>query len=473
MDSHPDKWKKFLIVAVGVFMSTLDSSMVNIALPAVMRHFHSPMHATEWVVLAYLLTITATLLFWGHLGDRFGRGRVYGAGMLLFALGSLACAAAPGLPGLVIARFGQGLGAAMMMATGPAIIRDSFPPEQLGRSLGLVGVAVSLGLMSGPGLGGLLLHFFSWRALFYLTVPIGLLFSLLAARYLPRERAAGGAAIDWPGSLLLAALLCLTTLLLTRLADDDWSPGTVILLAAPLAPLLAGFLTVERRVRHPLLPLDIFNDRIFCLGIVSAALSFVNLFGAIILTPFYLDRLRGLAPSEIGLVMMAIPGAIMLMSPLAGWLSDHLDRGRLASLGLLVSAGAMFTLTATRADTGLIGLSGRLALLGVGQALFLSPNSAAVLARTPLNRTGTAAALLATARNLGMLLGISLVTLVFARIFSSRTGGLDLRDYHPELAADFLVALRGAWSAAAVAGLAGAALSWSRGRTASRADLGE
>jgi EmrB/QacA subfamily drug resistance transporter len=467
LDHYPDKWKKFLIVATGVFMSTLDSSMVNIALPTLMRHFHSPMHDTEWVVLSYLLTITATLLFWGHLGDRLGRGRVYGGGMLIFALGSLSCAVAPGLTSLVLSRFAQGLGAAMMMSTGPAIIRESFPPEQLGRALGLIGVAVSLGLMSGPGLGGLLIQFFSWRALFYLTVPIGLLFSLLAARYLPMQRTARGAAIDWLGSLILAAALWLFTLFLTRLAEG----GSLAILSAPAAPiplLLACFLAVERRVRHPLLPLDIFADRFFCLGIVSAALSFANLFGAIILTPFYLDHVRGLAPSDIGLMMMAIPAAIMLTSPLSGWLSDQLDRGLLATTGMLLSATAMFMLSTTKTDTALTTIALQLALLGLGQALFLSSNSAAILAHTPLNRAGTAAALLAAARNLGMLLGISLATLIFARIFSQRTGGLDLRDYRPEQTEAFLAALRGALTAAAGVGLLGAALSWSRGHSAAR-----
>lgn len=454
---------------MGVFMSTLDSSMVNIALPTLMRHFHSPMHDTEWVVLSYLLTITATLLFWGHLGDRLGRGRVYGAGMLIFALGSLSCAVSPGLISLILSRFGQGLGAAMMMSTGPAIIRDSFPPEQLGRALGLIGVSVSLGLMSGPGLGGLLIQFFSWRALFYITVPIGLLFCVLAVRYLPMHRSARGAAIDWLGSLILAAVLCFFTLLLTRLAEGG-SRTSLIFLAAPIPLFLLAFLFIEKRVRHPLLPLDIFANRFFCLGIISATLSFANLFGAIILTPFYLDRVKGLAPADIGLIMMAIPAALMLTSPLAGWLSDLVDRGLLATLGMLLSAAAMFLLATTGTNTSLTTLTIHLALLGTGQALFLSPNSAAVLAHTPLNRTGTAAALLAAARNLGMLLGISLATLVFARIFSQQTDGLDLRDYRPGQAGAFLAALRGSLVAAAIVGLVGAALSWSRGHSKDQAE---
>jgi len=467
--SYPRKWTKFLIVAVGVFMSTLDSSMVNIALPAVMRHFSSPMHATEWVVLAYLLTVTATLLFWGHLGDRFGRGRIYGIGMLIFAIGSLACALAPSLYLLVLSRFGQGIGAAMMMATGPAIIRDSFPPEQLGRALGLIGVAVSLGLMTGPGVGGILIQYFSWRALFYLTVPFGLVFYLLAARHLPQQgSSAKGAAIDWLGSLLMVATLALLTLLLTGLTDTDRTNNELLLLASPLPVLLGSFLLIEQMVRHPLLPLDIFADRFFSLGILSAAISFLNLFAAIILTPFYLDRLRGLSPVETGLIMMAIPAAIMFISPLAGYLADKFNAGAIASLGLLISSLTMLMLATTGLDTSLSCFTIQLAILGGGQALFLSPNSAAVLARIPLSRTGTASALLAAARNLGMLLGICLSTLVFARIFSHLTGGLDLRDYHPELAVPFLAAMRGALAAAGTVGLLGVATSCLRGRSATK-----
>jgi len=448
-------------------MSTLDSSMVNIALPTIMRYFKSPMHDTQWVVLAYLLTITATLLFWGHLGDRFGRGRVYGAGMLIFALGSLTCALSPSLPSLIAMRFAQALGAAMMMATGPAIIRDSFPPEQLGRSLGLVGVSVSLGLMSGPGLGGLLIQWLSWRALFYLTVPIGLLFCLLSARYLPRQGVASGETtrIDWSGSLLLAATLCLFTLMLTGLTDRSWSPTAILLTTLPIPPLLFRFIATERNSRHPLLPLDIFGDRYFRLGIVSAVLSFTTLFSAIILTPFYLDRVRQMAPAATGLIMMAIPATIMLMSPLAGYLSDHLDKSWLATLGLLISSSGLFLLSAIGPDAVLSTFTAYLALLGCGQSLFLSPNSAAVLAHCPRNRTGTAAALLATARNLGMLLGIALATLVFTIIFSRFTGGLDLKDFRPAQTPAFLAAWRGTMLTAGGFGIMGIFTSGLRGKS--------
>jgi EmrB/QacA subfamily drug resistance transporter len=452
-----------MIVAAGVFMSTLDSSMVNIALPTIMQDFHSPMAATEWVVLIYLLTITATLLFWGHLGDRFGRGRIYGAGMLIFALGSLACTVSTTLFLLIASRFSQALGAAMLMATGPAIVKDSFPREQLGRTMGLIGVAVSLGLMSGPSLGGFLIEYFSWRSMFFLTVPIGLIFSFLAVRFIPMTKPDSDGAIDWAGAATWATALLLITVTLTHLTDAIWSPTTTMLLFLCGTGLMSFFIFIEKRNPHPLLPLELFKSRYFSMGIVSAVLSFTTLFAAIMLMPFYLDRLRELSPSMTGLVMMAVPASIMLLSPLAGWLADHFEKRLIATTGLIISSAAVLLLSATAADSSISAIAIRLALIGGGQALFLSPNSAAVLGSTIARRAGSAAALLATARNLGMLLGIAMATLLFTVIFSSQTGGLDMKDFRPENAAQFTTAFEGALQIAAMIGFLGALASWCRG----------
>lgn len=454
-----------MIVATGVFMSTLDSSMVNIALPTIMKDFHSPMAATEWVVLIYLLTITSTLLFWGHLGDRFGRGRIYGAGMLIFALGSLACTTSPTLFLLIVSRFSQAIGAAMLMATGPAIVKDSFPREQLGRTMGLIGVAVSLGLMSGPSLGGFLIEYFSWRSMFFITVPIGLIFSVLAGKFIPMSKPDSDGAIDWAGAVTWATALFLITVTLTHITESRWSPTTTMLLFMLGGSLMSFFIFIEKRNPHPLLPLELFKSRYFGMGIVSGVLSFTTLFAAIMLTPFYLDRLRGLAPSMTGLVMMALPAAIMLLAPLAGWLADHFEKRLIATTGLIISAVAVLLLSTTTVDTSISAIAIRLALIGGGQALFLSPNSAAVLGATIARRTGCAAALLATSRNLGMLLGIALATLLFTIIFSSQTGGLDMKDFRPANTAQFTTAFKGALQIAAMLGFLGALLSWGRGRT--------
>jgi len=456
------KWLTFLIVATGVFMSTLDSSMVNIALPLIMKDFNSSLRSTEWIVLIYLLTITATLLFWGHLSDRLGRRRIYTSGLLIFGAGSLACAWSPSLALLVFFRFIQALGAAMIMSTGPAIIKETFPPEQLGRSLGLIGTAVALGLMSGPGLGGLLLEFFNWRALFFLTVPLGLIFAMLAAKILPGPSQRSSAPLDWPGAVAWAAALILFSLALTHAMAPEWSGAWILLLALAGSCSLACFLRIEKTVLHPLLALALFRDRAFSMAMISAVLSFVLLFAVILLMPFYLDRILGLPPSRIGLVMLAVPSSIMVVSPVAGWLADRISARILSTAGLLLSSLGAILLSGVQAETELRTIAGTLILLGFGQALFLSPNSASVLARVDRKQTGSAAALLATARNLGMLMGIAQAGLLFSLFFREITEGLDLRDFTPRHTVAFLTALRWTLQAAALTGLMGAACSWLR-----------
>jgi EmrB/QacA subfamily drug resistance transporter len=429
-----------------------------------MKDFHSPMAATEWVVLIYLLTITSTLLFWGHLGDRFGRGRIYGAGMLIFALGSLACTVSTTLFLLIVSRFSQALGAAMLMATGPAIVKDSFPREQLGRTMGLIGVAVSLGLMSGPSLGGFLIEYFSWRSMFFVTVPIGLIFSVLAVKFIPMTKPDSDGAIDWVGAATWATALLLITLALTHITEARWSPATTLILFICGGGLMSFFIFTERRNPHPVLPLELFKSRYFSMGIVSAVLSFTTLFAAIMLTPFYLDRLRELPPSMTGLVMMALPASIMILAPLAGWLADHFEKRLIATTGLIISATAVLLLSAIAINSSITTIAMLLALIGAGQALFLSPNSAAVLGATTARQAGSSAALLATSRNLGMLLGIALATLLFTVIFSTQTGGLDMKDFRPEHSVQFIAAFKGALQIAAILGFIGATASWCRGK---------
>lgn len=453
-----------MIVATGVFMSTLDSSMVNIALPTIMGDFHSPMADTQWVALIYLLAITSTLLFWGHLGDRIGRGRVYGSGMILFALGSLACTISTSLALLIVSRFFQALGASMMMSTGPAIVKESFPHEQLGRTMGLIGVAVSLGLMSGPSLGGFLIEFFSWRSMFFITVPIGLFFSFLSFRFLPMDKPTDGGAIDWSGSIIWAVALCLISVILTHTTELNLPPAITAAMILVAVCLVTVFIAVEKNTPQPLLPLELFHSKYFSLGIASATLSFTTLFSAIILTPFYLDRLRDTPPSMTGLIMMSLPASIMITSPLAGWLADHFEKRIISTTGLLISTTGIFMLSFITIDSGIFTIAARLALTGAGQALFLSPNSAAVLGSTVARRTGSAAALLATSRNLGMLLGIALATLTFSLIFANITNGLDMKDFRPEHGPQFIKAFRGAIQVAAMIGIAGIIASWLRGK---------
>ena len=458
------RWPLFIVVAVGVFMSTLDSSMVNIALPSIMRDFGSHLHTTEWVVLVYLLTITATLLVWGHLGDRIGKNKIYSGGLLLFALGSLACALSGSLAGLIASRCGQALGAAMMMATGPAIIKQTFPPNQLGRSLGLIGVAVSLGLMTGPALGGIILEFYSWRAIFLITVPVGVVFFMLARVIIPvSPRPRVSHRFDWPGTLLWSLALLFLSLAISQATAADRSLARVILLLAAGILALVLFIKVELVSRKPLLPLHLFSQRFFNAAAFSAVLSFMILFVVIMLTPFYLDRVLSLPSFRIGLVMMSIPLAVMVVAPVAGHLSDRIGARLLSTVGLALSSLGLLLLADLPVDVQPWHVAVRLGLMGCGQAMFLAPNSASLLGRVERQYAGASAALLATARNLGMLLGIAQAGLVFSLVFSNVTSGLDMKDFSGNHTAAFLLAMNAAFHVAAVFGLFGVLVSWRRG----------
>lgn len=458
------KWRIFAVVATGVFMSTLDSSIVNIALPSIMRSFQSPLNLTEWVVIVYLLTITSTLLVWGSLSDRLGRRVFYSLGMLVFALGSLFCAQAAGINWLIGARFLQALGAAMMMATGPAIIRHAFPSDQLGRAFGFIGVIVSLGLMTGPVLGGFLVDYFSWRAIFLVTVPIGLFFSMLARMVLPHDQAVPrAAAFDWGGALCWAGSLTLGMLAISLLSGPEKSYSLFFLMAAGSAVIFGLFLKKEASVAEPLLPLSLFGQPILSMGVLTAVISFITLFTVTLLTPFYLEHILLLPPARTGLMMMSVPLAAMLVAPAAGWLADRFGARYLSTMGLLLTTTGLLLLCSLPTQDSPGQIVWRLSLFGVGQALFLSPNSASVLGRIDRRYVGISSGLLATARNLGMSLGIAQAGLVFSLLFAYKTNGLDMKDFSPVQAPSFMLALKGAFLVAAILGSLGVYASWVRG----------
>jgi EmrB/QacA subfamily drug resistance transporter len=466
----------FLTVSVGVFMSTMDSSMVNVALPVLMKTFHSSLALTEWVVLIYLLTITMLLVFWGSLCNRWGCGNVYSRGMLFFAVGSLLCGMATNIWLLILFRFFQALGASMMMATGPALIKQVFPPERLGRGLGLVGVATSLGLMAGPAVSGLILRWLHWRVIFWVTVPVGLVFYLSGRRMLagcsaPQTGLPGSSGearkFDLPGAFLWATLVSLTLLMATHATTLCCGKGVAssALFITGSGVILAGWLFFawyEAKSPAPFLPVRLFQQRFFAMAILSSSLSFAALFFVLILMPFYLDRVLRLPPDRIGYVMMALPLSVFIVSPVAGRLYDRIGARVVATGGLLCCLAGLVLLTRLTVDTSPLSIAGRLALLGFGQAMFLSPNSASALGGVTDDHAGVTAGLLATARNFGMLAGTALAGLSFALHFAAATGGLDMKEFVPSETPAFMFALTRSFGYAVLIALGAVLASWMR-----------
>ena len=407
------KWWVLATVMVGTFMGPLDSSVVNIALPTLTRHFGVAITSVEWVVLAYLLTISTLLLTFGRLGDIIGLKPLYLTGFAIFVVGSATCAVAWDIWALVASRAVQGIGAGMLFAVGPAIITQTFPPTERGKALGLVGISVSAGLAVGPTLGGLLIAAGGWRLVFLINLPIGITAFSLALRVLDLEKPRAQR-FDPYGAVL--SFLALFPLLLALSKGDGWGWGSPLVLGL-LGAALAGavlFVVAETNVAQPVLDLTLFRNRLFSAATSSALASYVVVASVIFLMPFYFTETRGFTVAHAGLLLTPIPAAMALLGPVSGAVSDRIGSRLLSTTGLLVSAAGLVALTRLSVDTGVMGIILRLLTVGVGMALFQSPNSSALMGSVPRHRLGIASGMVAMARNVGMVLGVSLAAVVLA-----------------------------------------------------------
>jgi len=408
------KWLILTVVSLGSLMATLDASIVNIALPSIQGDFGVDLTTIEWVVVAYLLVIGSLLLPFGRLGEVVTFKRVYLVGFAVFTLASICCGASPNELTLIGFRVVQSIGAAMMMAMGPAIVARTFPARERGRALGLNGVSVSLGLSLGPSLGGILTQGGTWRAIFFINVPIGILAILWAYRVLPPERPRDGQSFDLRGAALSGIGLFALLLALSEGQEWGWTSPAIAGLLAAFLVLGAAFLVAERRSVQPMLDLAMFRIRAFSAGLASVVIAFVGLFTATFLLPFLLQQGRGFSPIEAGLLLTPVPVAMALVAPFSGAASDRFGSRLPASAGMAVMILGLASLTQLPPDFSLPDLIWRLVLLGVGQGLFMSPNSSAVLGSVPRARVGTASGTLAQMRVNGQALGIALSAAIVA-----------------------------------------------------------
>lgn len=402
------RWLVLSAVSVGTFMATLDGSIVNIALPQIRAGFGIELAVVEWVSIAYLVVVGTVLLPFGRLGEVQTFRRVYLAGFALFTLASVLCGLAPTAGVLIAFRVLQGIGAGMLQAMGPAIVARTFGPGERGRALGLNSVSVSLGLALGPVLGGLLTEVATWRAVFFVNLPIGIVAIIWAMRVLPQERPRGGQAFDLPGAVLSGGALLALLLALTQGEPLGWSSPVIVALLVAFLVLGGLFLWVESRADQPLIDLHLFAIRVFSAGNASVVIAFAGLFTATFLLPFLLEDGAGYSPLQAGLLLTPVPILVALVAPFSGALSDRIGSRGPASLGLAVLAIGLFALSQLPPDFGPADIAWRLALIGIGMGLFVSPNASAVLGSVPRGRIGTASGTLAQMRIDGQALGIAL-----------------------------------------------------------------
>lgn len=446
------RWTVLAAVGTGAYMSALDGSIVNAILPVMTQAFEADVATIEWIVTTYLLVQSGLLLSFGRLGDMRGHKTIYVAGFVVFIVGSALCGLAPSPWFLVAARALQAVGASMLIANAPAILIHVFPPEQRGRVLGWQGTMVYLGLATGPPLGGWLATALSWRSVFYINLPVGLLALFLALRYVPADAPSGRRErFDLAGAATYVLGLVAVLLALNQGYAWGWSSPLLVGSLAVGLVLLAAFAAIELRVPAPMLQLGLFRRRSFSAPVLSAVLNYLAVSATFFLVPFYLIHGRGLSPARAGVVLTAQPIVMAVMATVAGALSDRIGSRIPATLGMAVLAGGLFLLSRMGDATPLLAVAGALATVGLGIGLFTSPNNSALMGAVPPQRRGVASGVLATARTLGNVLGIGMAGAIFSTMMGATpidTAPEVIRAVSMGLAAASVVALVGAVTAA-------------------------
>lgn len=435
---------------------------------------------SRWVIISYLFSITGLLLFFGKLADTVGRKSVFTAGFVIFTIGSLFCGMSQSIMQLILARGIQGFGASMLMANGPAIITAAFPVNKRGRALGILAMVVSAGLAVGPSLGGFLIRYLGWASIFFVNIPVGIAGTIFALRYLPPDIPKQAEAKDEHSKLLsqdellrryktLPFWIRLQTTL-NRLRYFDWMGAFLwmfiqigysliidrenilgvsgnlqkILIAGALG-LFFLFLVWEISIEDPVLNLGLFRSRVFRYGNMAGFLAIIGMSSLTLLMPFYLQSVRGFSSLSVGFMMTAVPITIFICAPIAGRLSDTYGSRPLSILGItiiglsLISLGVpywgqYFGLTQEQSPAIIVA---HLALTGAGFGIFQSPNSRAIMCDVEPANLGTASAMLATVRNLGLVTGTALSSSLLMNTYIS------LAAFRPNYSAiNFVVSLR-------------------------------
>lgn len=424
----PPRARRWILVGtiVASAMAFIDGTVVNVALPALQADLGAGFAALQWIVNGYALTLGGLLLIGGAAGDRLGRRRVFVAGIALFAAASLACALAPSAQALVAARLVQGVGAALLVPQSLAIIAAAFPKDVRGRAIGVWAGASAITTALGPPLGGVLVDALSWRAVFWINLPLSALAIWIALAHMPADPGAGDAAgpLDWPGALLAVAGFGLVTLALALTLGAEADVGLAVLaalLAAGLAAL-AGFVAVEARAPSPLMPLSLFESRSFAGANGLTLFLYAAFVTALFLLPFELQSRRGLGATEVGLTLLPIGLVIGLGSRVSGaWADRAGPRLPLALGSAAVAAGAAWLALGLQGYW--IGIVAPVVAIALGMALAVAPLTTTVMNAVDEARVGAASGVNNAASRLAGLFGVAIAGSVASAVFLARAGG--------------------------------------------------
>ena len=408
------KWYVMAAVAMSIFLGTIDGSIVNIALPTLVKELNTDFATVQWVVLAYLLGISTLILSTGRLGDMIGKKPVYTTGFVIFTAGSVLCGLAPTVYWLIAFRVVQAVGASMTMALGIAIVTEAFPPSERGKALGIGGAIVSVGIVIGPTLGGLIIDALSWRWIFYVNLPIGIIGTLMAIRFVPNFKPTGRQKFDFLGAITLFVSLLALLLALTMGQQLGFSDSRIVLLVGVWLVFMIAFILIEWHISQPMIDLRLFKNSLFSVNLVTGFITFVAIAGAIILMPFYLENILGYEPRQVGFFLAIVPIGLGIVAPISGSMSDRFGTRPITVIGLMFLVVGYLAMSTLSSQTTIVGYILRLLPVGLGMGIFQSPNNSAIMGSAPRERLGVVSGLLAVTRTLGQTTGIAVLGALWA-----------------------------------------------------------
>ena len=416
------QWTIFSIIATGSFLGMLDSSTVNVALYKISESFSAKLEDVQWIITAYMLVLTIFLPLFGRLCDNFSKKKLYTLGFIFFALGSFLNTTAANLPLLITFRCIEAIGASILLSNSTAIVASIFKNKKRGKALGILGGIIALGGMTGPAIGGVLINFFSWRAVFVPAIPIALLGAYFSYRIIPNNCIETKFKFDTFGFITFAIFM--TSLLMLTTKARIWGFDSFCTVMTSIAFLFFGilFVIIEKHTKCPLVKFELFKDKSFTLGNIALSLSYMGLFANGVLFPLYFQEILKFSPMKVGFLVLPFSIALVSTAPIAGNLAGRYGSRILTTLGPICVSAGLLIFTTFKLQAEIMHIIVAQFLLGLGNGLFQSPTNTAIMNTANKENRGSASGILALFRNTGMIIAVSMAISIFdtlLKIFTS------------------------------------------------------
>lgn len=408
------KWIALSCTTLGALFSVLSGSTLIIALPEIMKDLNASMNIIMWTVMIYMLVLTILVPSIGRVADMIGRKNLFVSGFIVFTIGSVLCGFSVSGGELLLFRFVQSVGGALLIANSTPIVADAFPKNELGKALGINGMVISVASVIGPILGGIFIKF-GWRYIFFINVPIGILGTIWAIIQLREiEELPEKQKFDWGGTITFTIGMTSFLLALTFGGFFGWAHFNIALLFIVAVIFLVLFWYIESKIEQPMLDLELFKTRILAFAFSSTLLNGVARGAIVFLLVFYFQGIKGIDPLVSGMLLAPFALSMMIMAPISGWLSDKIGSRELSSVGLFISAIGMLGMIFISADSSLVGLCIWMFISGLGSGMFFSPNTSAIMGSVPVERRGIAAGVRTMMNNAGNVISIALAMAIIS-----------------------------------------------------------